>query len=247
MPDYRGLSVGGWTVAFFELAATAVVMTWNDGSPPDTFLPPAAFNSLSFSHTFPGDGTYAVRAQVIGIDGGTAMERLDIQLAVTATTDLVLRGSRRDDLLVGGWGDDVLTGGAGADMLSGGPGDDLLRGGDGADTLVAGAGNDTLVGGADTWTDTFVLTALVEGVARVRNFDPFMDVLRIAFAASDTAFLAHRTPKARDDGQWLLYDTDNGRLFFDPDGEDPGAPILIAMLSGAPALTAANLSFGPIG
>ncbi|HEX7221032.1 MAG TPA: tandem-95 repeat protein, partial [Burkholderiales bacterium] len=58
-----------------------------------------------------------------------------------------LKGTHRDDLLVGGAGDDRIDGKKGDDKLIGGPGDDRLEGGKGNDKLIGGAGNDRLEGG----------------------------------------------------------------------------------------------------
>lgn len=58
-----------------------------------------------------------------------------------------LSGSLGDDWLWGGAGKDSLYGGDGDDELHGGTGDDLLSGGAGEDLLEGGAGNDSLFGG----------------------------------------------------------------------------------------------------
>ncbi|CAI8178212.1 MAG: Leukotoxin [Alphaproteobacteria bacterium] len=63
------------------------------------------------------------------------------------TTELVVKGTRGDDVLVGSANDDVLRGKRGDDKLDGGAGDDLLKGGKGHDTLFGGAGDDRLEGG----------------------------------------------------------------------------------------------------
>jgi Ca2+-binding RTX toxin-like protein len=59
-----------------------------------------------------------------------------------------LRGRDGDDTANGGTGNDALDGAGGNDILRGEDGSDFLDGGDGADTLVGGIGNDQLTGGA---------------------------------------------------------------------------------------------------
>ena len=59
-----------------------------------------------------------------------------------------LRGRAGRDTVLGGEGADALNGGKGRDRLEGGAQDDLLRGTRGHDNLQGGKGNDTLDGGA---------------------------------------------------------------------------------------------------
>ncbi|MEO0967765.1 MAG: chondroitinase-B domain-containing protein, partial [Cyanobacteria bacterium J06639_18] len=54
-----------------------------------------------------------------------------------------LKGSRKNDTLIGDRDRNVIEGGDGTDTVDGGAGDDILKGGDGADYLVGGEGNDT--------------------------------------------------------------------------------------------------------
>ena len=54
-----------------------------------------------------------------------------------------LKGSRKNDTLIGNCDRNVIEGGDGADTVDGGAGDDILKGGDDADYLVGSEGNDT--------------------------------------------------------------------------------------------------------
>ena len=54
-----------------------------------------------------------------------------------------LKGSSKNDTLIGDRDRNVIEGGDGTDTVDGGAGDDILKGGDGADYLVGGEGNDT--------------------------------------------------------------------------------------------------------
>jgi Ca2+-binding RTX toxin-like protein len=56
-------------------------------------------------------------------------------------------------------------------------------------------------------------------------------------------FVSGSTPSAV--GASFLYDTDDGRLFWDSDGAGGAAAILIATLSGAPTLTQSDIIIGP--
>lgn len=247
MPDFSAFVIMGRSLALRELVADAVWIDWGDGSPPETATPPARFDPVLLDHGYAADGSYTLRARTTGIDGGVALERMEIVLARDAVGPLLLRGGRVDDLIAGGSAGDTLNGGAGADLLHGGGGDDLLRGGAAADTLIGGEGSDTLVGTADTWTDLFVLDAPGQGVDRIRGFETAMDVIQVTAVGPDAVLLAAPGAAADGPGAWVLYDTATGALSIDADGAGGDAPVLLARLVGAPALGAANLAFGPFG
>jgi hypothetical protein len=61
-----------------------------------------------------------------------------------------IRGSNKDDVLIGTPGNDVICGGNGDDLLDGQGGNDVMIGGNGQDTLVGGDGHDLLLGGNGT-------------------------------------------------------------------------------------------------
>ncbi|PWJ20996.1 calcium-binding protein [Jannaschia seohaensis] len=166
------------------------------------------------------------------IEGGAEADRLR-----GTNADEILMGREGDDLLRGGRGDDRMRGGDGDDLASGGGGADSLHGGSGDDTLVGGGGADDLIGGAGA--DVF---AFVGGPADlVRDFKPgdrlaIDDRLLGGDAASEP-----RPLSADAFGTLVLYDAESGTLSLDPGGPDGAAPRLLATLSGAPAVTAADL------
>lgn len=247
MPDFSGYDIGGRTVRLTELVARAVRIDWGDGTATETFTPAVMFDPVRLGHDYQADGSYTLRARITGLDGGVARERLDVVIALGETDALAIDGGGFDDLLAGGSAPDSLLGGAGSDLLYGHAGDDLLRGGAGPDTMIGGQGSDTLVGSADLWTDVFVLDAPGEGIDRIRGFESAMDVIHLPSVAPGTPFLADTNPLPAGAGQWLLYDTDTGVLAFDYDGPGGDAPVVLAVLAGAPSLTPTNLVFGPFG
>lgn len=93
-----------------------------------------------------------------------------------------LEGGNGLDKLFGGAARDMLFGGAGGDLLKGHSGADRLFGGDGDDIINGGAGRDVLTGGAGG--DIFYFRR-GDGVDRVRDFDPGIDVIQIGRGASD--------------------------------------------------------------
>jgi Ca2+-binding RTX toxin-like protein len=162
-------------------------------------------------------------------------------------------GGDGDDTISGGAANDEIDGGADADNLGGGEGSDLLNGGLGIDTLRGGKGNDILNGSAgdDALTggpgsDVFRFsTALgTSNVDTVTDFQINLDEIQlenaifVALGASLTAseFVANATGAAKNGSQHILYDTTDGRLFFDADGNGGQARVHFATLTAGLAL-----------
>lgn len=136
-------------------------------------------------------------------------------------------GSEAGDHLRGDAAVNKLSGRAGADRIEGGPGADVLTGGGGADTFVFRAANE----GGDRITD-FRAEDFIE--IRAAGFGGGLDpgdavVLRSA-----------ATPRVQGGAGQFLYDRDDGRLSWDPDGTGPAPAVPIATLTGAPALGAGD-------
>jgi hypothetical protein len=191
-----------------------------------------------------------------GATAGSTVPGID---ATGEASDDAIQGSNRADLLRGGCGGDTLSGGDAADRLEGGAGADLLLGGEGADRLTGGAGADVLAGGGGRDTlaggggaDRFLFGVPGHGTQdRIRDFTPGEDRIALPAAAYglgtvagplDPAFFAANPDGvAAGPATRLSYDTDDGRLWWDPDGTGPTSPIPIATLSGAPALAASDI------
>jgi len=158
-------------------------------------------------------------------------EALGAQLAILgAGAADRLAGTLSLDGFYGMGGDDTLLGRAGNDFLDGGAGRDLLRGGAGADEFVFGARG---AGSADRVSD---FDAAVDELA-LRNevfhrvgAEGALDSNRF-FADAQVDALGATQP-----GQRVLYDTDSGRLWYDPDGSGAKASTLVATLAGHPDL-----------
>lgn len=134
--------------------------------------------------------------------------------------------------IIGNAGANVLTGGIENDLLFGGEGNDTLLGGDGNDLLQGGKGNDLLTGLAGS--DVFLFTTWGATHAdRIADFSSEqLDVIKIdkkAFAinGSPTAsalFATFDSSKVKLETATTLfvYDTFNGRLFFNQNGAAAG-------------------------
>ncbi|EGJ20317.1 Na-Ca exchanger/integrin-beta4 [Cereibacter sphaeroides WS8N] len=182
-----------------------------------------------------GGGTDTVRSSA-SCTLGANLERL----ALTGTSAIVATGNRLDN---------VLTGNSAANTLAGNAGNDRLSGGAGADRLIGGTGNDVLAGGAGA--DTFVFdTALVlanrDRITDFRVIDDSIHLENAIFtrlsegALPRNAFHASASGTAADASDRILYETDTGRLFYDPDGTGSTRPVVFAILQPGLAISHAD-------
>jgi hypothetical protein len=160
-----------------------------------------------------------------------------------------LHASNGDDTLYGGGGNDklegradndALYGGGGNDRLYGSSGDDKLSGNSGNDRLYGGSGHDTLTGGLGE--DIFVFSTAPNNTTNV-------DTIRSFSVASDTIWLQNSVFKevgsagrlksgvfrtsdeARDSTDRIIYDRDDGVLYYDADGSGASEQVAFAKLS----------------
>lgn len=145
-------------------------------------------------------------------------------------------------------GNDVMTGSTGSDSLNGGDGNDRLNGRAGDDVLNGGAGIDRLTGGDGA--DRFVLDTLAARSAdSITDFSAtdgdkiVLDVAAFTAVAGGLGgkFVSNTTGTAQTANDILIFDTDNGRLYYDADGNGAGAAVQIATLTGVTALTEADI------
>ncbi len=159
--------------------------------------------------------------------------------------DTLLGGEGKDSLF-GGTGDDLVDGGSDADMISGGLGRDRLRGGIGSDTLDGGLGSDSLTGGYGA--DSFVFNAKLDAsnIDRIEDFKVGVDKILLESSIftgltegnlSAFAFAANTTGFAADQNDRVIYETDTGNLYFDPDGSGAASRVLFGVVTSSPCLT----------
>lgn len=150
-----------------------------------------------------------------------------------------LKGSSGSDTLKGFDGNDLLDGGSGNDFLKGDEGNDTLLGGSGNDTLVGGMGNDTLTGGSGA--DYFSFNSPSEGINTITDFkvgEDFIVLLGSGFSLGTlnvNQFVIGASASTID--HRLVYDQNNGNLFFDDDGSGGNAQVQIATLKPRLRLT----------
>jgi serralysin len=213
------------------------------------------FETASFTSLSNAGGTDKVNSSVsfnlTASAGVSFVENLTLTgtLAIDGTGNAranMLTGNGSANVLKGADGNDVLAGAGGADSLYGGAQNDLLRGGAGNDVLHGGPGNDKFR------FDTPLSTSSVKNVDEVKDFNPAQDTIQLensiftklgaaTLGAINPAFFrANSTGQARDGNDYIVYETDTGKLFYDANGSAAGASVQIALLQPNLALTSAD-------
>ncbi|MBK9080684.1 MAG: hypothetical protein IPL88_00710 [Rhizobiales bacterium] len=163
-------------------------------------------------------------------------------LVGSATGVDVFVGDGAANRLVGNGGNDRLTGRGGADILEGGAGNDRLVGEDGADVMTGGADADTFV---------FNLAPAAGGLDRITDFEHALDRLEIdasqfgggLVAGGTVNLVAGSAPTSTGFANGVFhYDTDDGFLYWDADGQGAGARLAIVRLQNLPVLGAGDFT-----
>jgi Ca2+-binding RTX toxin-like protein len=153
-----------------------------------------------------------------------------------------LLGGADDDTIYGGSGEDRVRGGSGYDTIFGEDGNDNLDGGTWSDSVFGGEGDDIVNGGADSdhlWgdapdgpgfigNDTFAFNSPLDSVDTIWDFSTFNDQIRLdldIFSALhgtgpllENEYQENTAGTADDATDRIIYDTDNGQLYYDADG-----------------------------
>lgn len=168
--------------------------------------------------------------------------------------DDLVSGGNGNDSLAGEWGKDTLLGGNGDDYLAGGPNNDILTGGSGADRFTFGSDTRFVA------TNPFHMVYL--GTDTITDFNPAEDKISLSpFAFNKLngaiSFENVTSPEAALLSSAILtYNQNTGTLTYNQNGSLPGNGSIgnfsslayggdYAVLSGKPALTAANFVIEP--
>ncbi len=168
-------------------------------------------------------------------------------LTYTGRSGSTLTGNAANNVITGGVGADIIAGGAGADTLNGGSGSDLLDGGAGNDDLHGGLGRDRLTGGAgadkfvfdtapNTRTNADIITDFRSSEGDELVFDDSIFTM-LSGGVTVTKLRINTTGRAQDTDDFLILNSNNGKLFYDADGSGRGAAVEIATLTGVNTLT----------
>jgi len=134
-------------------------------------------------------------------------------------------GNGLDNTLTGNDKRNVLAGDDGNDTLDGRKGNDVLTGGDGADKFVFSTAPSTSAN-SDLITDF----ARGEGDKILLSIDIFTDFDGPGRITADNFLAGPDALRAQEDGQFLIYNTLTGALYYDAEGPDGRGPVKIAQL-----------------
>jgi hypothetical protein len=175
-----------------------------------------------------GGGTDLVISYLAMHTLGANVENL--QLAGTATTGI---GNSLNNSITGNGRNNTIDGGSGNDILNGAAGSDIISGGTGTDFFVFNTALNAVTN-VDTMTDFNV----TDDTIRLENAI-FAKFIATGAIPADT-FVSGAGAIALDSNDFLIYDTTTGNLSYDADGNDIGAQVVFATLTGIPVLTAAD-------
>jgi Ca2+-binding RTX toxin-like protein len=196
--------------------------------------------------------SHTVRIRVTDSHGESLEKTFTI--AVEDEEEETIPGTGGNDTLVGGSGNDILSGEAGSDVLTGGTGDDSLLGGrgndrlfggQGKDVISGGLGKDVLTGGAGKDTFVFDVAPTQANVDRISDFSVRDDTIQLTKAVfktiGKTGVLAKAAfwtgTEAHDASDRIIYNANNGKLYYDADGTGAKAAVQIATLNRGLAIT----------
>ena len=138
-----------------------------------------------------------------------------------------------------------------SDYLTGGTGNDILNGAGNSDYLTGAAGNDTLTGG--NGGDTFFFANADLGIDTITDFTPNEDTIFVSASGFGSGLIAGNPltqtqfilgSSATSASQRFIYNSTNGALSFDADGNGLGTAKQIATLSIGLALTCEDIFVG---
>ncbi|MEQ1950456.1 calcium-binding protein [Mesorhizobium sp. CN2-181] len=189
-----------------------------------------------------GDDTYIVYASGTEIVEGAGQGTDD---KVLVNVDFVLGNTSQVEHLAttSGAGKAIidLTGNSYAQDITGNATSNRIDGKGGHDTLYGLGGKDTFV---------FSATIGAANIDTIADFSAAADTIELenaiftkltaTGALANGNFRANAAGTALDANDHIVYETDTGKLFYDADGNGAGAAIQFAVLSGNPALTAAD-------
>ena len=165
-------------------------------------------------------------------------------LGVGGNDTLILRHAQNTARAEGGDGNDILIAGWHAELF-GDAGNDFLDGGGigSFSTLTGGAGSDVFLFDDGTGQAFNSVQDFATGVDTLRLDATAMSALGASgrFSAGDARFIANASGTAQDSSDRVVYETTSGELWYDSDGVGSAEALLVAVLDGAPALSATDI------
>ena len=201
-----------------------------------------------------GNNLYNFKADFVGLTARTivdsaGVDTLDLSWSTKANiVDLhdeaysSIQGVRNNMMIARGTVIEAVIGGTAGDTLIGNDYANALYGNRGADTLTGNGGDDFFVfdtapsaGNADTITD------FTDGEDRLVFNNAIFRTIGPDGALSAGAFVANSTGAPTSLFTHIIYNTNTGEVFYDPDGTEELSPVLVARLDSGLNLTAADM------
>ncbi len=189
---------------------------------------------LSWTASLPSD----ISRSDVPLFGQLQYMRVNDTLTGTVNSDRILSGVG-NDTINGRQGNDTLSGESGNDRIYGSSGDDNLHGGAGEDRLYGGWGTDLLRGGGGDDAFVFYSAPTETNIDTVRDFSVADDTVwlenRVFTALGSAGRLKSSAfwtgDEAHDATDRIIYDRDDGVLYYDQDGTGAGAQVAFAKIS----------------
>lgn len=184
-----------------------------------------------------GDDTYTVdnAGDVVQEASGGGTD------TVKSSVTFSLRGGHVEHLLLTGSANINGTGNSKDNQITGNTGNNVLNGWSGSDTLTGGGSSDVFVfdTALDAATNVDTITDFQIDIDKIRLDNDIFEAVGASLTASE--FVANATGAATTGSQNIIYNTTDGRLFYDPDGTGAQASVHFATL--APGLALDLLDF----
>lgn len=180
------------------------------------------------------------------LDGGSGTDTLSYAYTTSTTTaGVTVSLATTSAQTTGRSGIDIiknfenLTGSKYNDKLTGNAGNNIINGGKGNDTLTGGSGNDIFVFStafnASTNKDTITDFSSLYDTIKLEN--AIFTALIATGTLNSAYFKANTIGQAIDTNDYIVYETDTGKLFYDQDGSGAGDAVQIALLANKPSIT----------
>ncbi|MCW0181429.1 MAG: hypothetical protein OJI70_06615 [Zavarzinia sp.] len=213
-----------------------LVRTDEDGAGADVFDGQAGYDTLAFAIDAPDGVTIDLQNRALNDGLATGMTISNIEKIIGTDVADTIRGSAAAETFEGGGGADILDGRAGDDVLMGGEGGDILTGGTGKDMFAYG---EDVFDGSGAAGAGDLITDFQRGEDKIRidreGFDLDADYALALVVGAD--------PAASGSKAQFLFESDNGRLWFDADGAGGAQEaVLIATLQGVTTLSVADFA-----
>jgi serralysin len=141
-------------------------------------------------------------------------------------------GSEYNDTVIGNVADNRIYGNSGKDRLNGADGNDYLNGGHGNDVMTGGNGNDIFVFNKKLNKSSNVdgITDFTVGEDQIYLENAVFKKLKTTGELSEAAFVKNESGRAQDKSDRIIYDTNDGYLYYDADGKGSSKAVKFALL-----------------